>query len=228
MIITIDGPAVSGKSTLARAIAHLLGYYYLYSGSLFRALGYLLYTHAGYDAQNIAQVSQKDRDTFLDPTRFKYVYSQQNGERVFFDGVDITESLKTPVVDELASIVATNALVREALKDLQRTIAEGRDIVIDGRDSGTVVFPQADYTFYLTASAEERAKRMQQSLKKKGQSISVAQARSEIDERDARDTNRAISPLVKSEDAIVIDNTGLSKQETLKKILSYLDLKGGG
>ncbi len=81
MIITIDGPAVSGKSTVARAIAHQFGYYYLYSGSLFRALAYLLHTYAGYDAQNIAQVSQKDIDIFLDPTRFKYVYTQQSGER---------------------------------------------------------------------------------------------------------------------------------------------------
>ncbi len=224
MIITIDGPAASGKSTVARAIAHQLGYYYLYSGSLFRALAYLLHTYAGYDVQNRAQVSQKDIDIFLDPTRFKYAYTQQSGERIFFDDIDITDRLKTPVVDELASIIATNASVREALKKLQRTIADEHDIVIDGRDSGSVVFPQADYKFYLTASAEERAHRMQKSLEKKGQIISVAQARSDIEHRDARDSNRVIAPLIKPKGAIEIDTTGLSKQETMQKFLDYLQM----
>jgi len=222
VIITIDGPAVSGKSTVARALAHTLGYYYLCSGSLFRALAYLLHTYTNYDVLNIASASQKDIDTFLDPTRFKYVYNQQNGECIFFDDVDISSRLKTSTIDELSSIIATNALAREALKKLQHTIAKDRDIVIEGRDSGSVVFPLADYKFYLTASVDERARRMQEAFKKKGNIISLAQARSDIERRDVRDCNRAIAPLVKLKNAIKVDATGLIKQETLEKILSYI------
>jgi len=226
MIITIDGPALSGKSTLGRALANELGYYYLYSGILFRAIAYLLQTQAGYNAQTIADVEQVDIAQFLDPKRFEYRYDPHIGEQVFFDGIDITDQLKTPDVDALASIIATNSVVRDALKDLQKRIAEHKDVVVDGRDSGSVVFPHAEYKFYITASAQERARRMQGALNKKGKSITIDEAREQVAVRDARDMQRAIAPLIKPEGAIEVDTTGLQKHETMESILELL--KGGG
>lgn len=220
MIITIDGPAVSGKSTIALALAKELGGYYIYSGLLFRGAAYLLHTHAHYDEDTIQDVSDRDIDLYLDPDRFIYTYCSSRGPRVLFDDVDITQHLYGAKMGQYASLIGTNQVVRDVLKKMQHTIAEGKKLVIvDGRDSGSVVFPDADYMFFMTANLDERAQRMQHAQEKKGISISLDDARQEIQKRDMRDKSRSKAPLKKPEQAIEVDTSNLSRKETVKKIL---------
>ena len=152
MIITIDGPTASGKSTLGRMLAKELGHYYLYSGLMFRALAYVLKNQYGYTNEQFEQPRIEDIDSVLAPKRFVYTYDDQHKERIFFDGVDITPHLKAGGIDQLASVVSRNSAVRDRLTQLQRSIAESADVIVDGRDSGSVVFPYADYKFYVTAA----------------------------------------------------------------------------
>jgi cytidylate kinase len=222
MIITIDGPTASGKSTLGRMLAKKLGYYYLYSGLMFRALAYVLkhtygYTNVQFEHPRIDEVEQ-----ILDPSRFIYTYDEQRKERICFDEVNITPHLKAGGIDQLASIVSRNSAVREKLMQLQRSIAAANDLIVDGRDSGSVVFPYADYKFYVTASEDERAKRW---LKLQGTydtDRSLEGARAFINERDQRDIKRQIAPLTIPEGAHVIDNSDQTPQETLAAMLAIM------
>jgi len=223
MIITIDGPAASGKSTVALALAKQLNGYYIYSGLLFRAVAYILHTHAHYSAETIHDISAKDRERFLDAKKLVYLYSKQKGPQMLFDGVDVTQKLSDIKISNLASRVSTNKHVRVFLKDMQRTEAAKHTIVIaDGRDSGSVVFPQADYSFYITATLEERVRRVQHAYIKKGVTISYQEVKHALQSRDARDSHRADAPLIKTSNAIEIDSTALSAQEVLKKIVYYI------
>lgn len=224
MIITIDGPAVSGKSTVAELLAKKLGYYYLYSGLLFRAAAYLLHTHAGYDLDTLQDIAEKDLELYLDPERLEYSYSPTKGARVFFDEIDITQKLHGVFMGQLASVIATSASVRAFLKEMQYKIADKKNIVVDGRDSGTAVFSDADYKFYLTASLLVRAHRLQEALHKKGKEITVDDAMHEIETRDNRDVQRAVAPLMVADSAITIDNSKLSRHDTMQEFLNYLQI----
>ncbi len=219
MIITIDGPTASGKSTIGRMLAKQLEYYYLYSGLLYRALAYVLKTDYGYTKEQFAHPRTEDIQAALDAARFVYRYDQYKGEQVFFDGNDITQFLKEKSIDQFASLISLHELVRARLLEWQRDIAKSADVIVDGRDSGSVVFPSAEYKFYITASEDERARRWHQQQTQKGLDISFEQARAFIAERDQRDTQRAHSPLIIPEGAQVIDNTDQSHQETLDAML---------
>lgn len=222
MIITIDGPVASGKSTVSRMLAHELGYYYLCSGLLYRALSYLLITVRGYTLQTLDQVTQKDIDYCLDNGQFSYRYDAHNGEHIFFADKNITPYLKDRLIDTVASIISVRPEVRHAITEVQHTISSCHDIVTDGRDVGSVVFPRAEYKFYVTASVEIRAQRWRKDQEKYGNHVSHQEAIAAITDRDERDKNRAIAPLIVPKNAIIIDTSDLNVEQTVKKMLEYI------
>jgi len=226
MIVTIDGPAASGKSTIGRMIAKHLGYYYLYSGLLFRALAYLLVNKQVYKEDNLRNPHADDVGIYLDPERLLYHYDDQFQERIFFDGVDITPHLKNRFIDKMASILSTNKPVRKLLANLQRHIARKYDdIVVDGRDVGSVVFPDATVKFFLTAPLELRAERWRQQQAEISKNFSHEQAMEIVSERDKRDEAREADPLVIPDDALIVDNSYMSLEETLKRIITLMHRK---
>lgn len=222
MIITIDGPVASGKSTLSRILAHTLHCYYLNSGLLYRALSYLLITDRGYTIDNLNGVSQKDIEYCLNAARFSYRYDVQNQERIFFENIDITAHLKDRVIDKAASIISAKPEVRHAITLLQRSIADNYSIVTDGRDVGSVVFPHAACKFYVTASIEVRAMRWRKDQEKYGNSVSQQDAVNAITDRDERDKNRTIAPLIVPEGAVIIDTSALTVEQTVEKMLECI------
>lgn len=221
--ITIDGPVASGKSTIGRMLAKKLGYYYIYSGALYRALAYLLMQTKGYTTAQLHHPKMSDVLECLDPQKLIYRYDVDSQERVFFDGTDITPYLKESAIDQGASIVSTDPHVRDEINKLIRLIAEKFDVVVDGRDAGTVIFPHASAKFYLTASLDVRARRWQGAQKKLGNMFTHEQALQLLGERDQRDQSRKVAPLMIPDDAIVIDNSELDAEQTLGKILHYIN-----
>lgn len=214
MIVTIDGPAASGKSSVARCLAQKLDYYYLYSGLLYRACAYVLAEYGGYTKTSFIDLRKEDVTALCNPDRIVYTYAHQTGERILFDRTDITAHLKSAVIDDYASLISIDLYVRQAVKVLQESIGAEHNIIADGRDMGTVVFPHAQVKFFLTASVEARAKRWQQDQQKRGNIVTYEQAVAILTERDHRDTIRDHSPLAVAPDAIMIDNTNLSAAET--------------
>jgi cytidylate kinase len=223
MIITIDGPVASGKSTLAKELAKKLNFYYLYSGYLYRSLGYLLHKHQNYTAETVEYASKADVDKYLDPNRFVYKYSAQDGVNIFFDELEITPFLKEPLVDRLSSYVSRNLYVRDSIVDMQRHLASQQTTVLEGRDGGSIVFPYADYKFFLTARPEIRAQRWRDMQRKKGNEFSLEKSLYRISERDASDMHRKHSPMVIPKNSIVVDNSDFTQEETLHHILKLLE-----
>lgn len=217
MIITIDGPVASGKSSLARSVAQSLGFWYINSGILYRAVAYVaLHEHQlTFEdlSRGISQAQLMDAINNLD-----YNWSAQSGEVVFYKGASCTDRLKNPHIDRASSIIATQACVRTAILSWIRKLASKKDIVIDGRDTGTVVFPNADMKWYITASAQVRAGRWMRDQQSKGYAITFEQALESINQRDERDTNRAVAPLRIAEDAQVIDSSEMTQAQVLSVI----------
>ncbi len=222
MIVTIDGPAASGKSTVARMVAEALHFYYLNTGLLYRAVTYILLTTYQYSQKDLSAVSAQVLQDCIDPQRLLYSYDPLNGSTVMYDGVDITSFLKDPMIDQSVSVISPQKIVRENLSELQRAIAKKHDVIVEGRDVGSVVFPHADYKFYLTASLEVRAQRWKTYQESKGKLLSLKQALELIADRDARDKGREISPLVVPQNATVIDNSELTLDQTLQVFLAYI------
>jgi cytidylate kinase len=224
-VITIDGPVASGKSTLSRILAHKLHCYYLNSGLLYRALSYLLITARGYTVNNLDGVSQKDIDYCLGAARFSYQYDGHDvahQERIFFENIDITSHLKDRTIDKIASIISVRLDVRHAITALQHCIADNHSIVTDGRDVGSIVFPHAECKFYVTASIQVRAARWRKDQEKYGNYVSQHDAVAAITDRDERDKNRAIAPLIVPEGAIIIDTSDLNVEQTIEKMLECI------
>jgi cytidylate kinase len=222
MIITIDGPVASGKSTVSRMLAQALGYYYLNSGALYRALGYVLVHQYGYTLENIAHPTCADIMICFDPHRFLYQYDAQHQERIFFDGINITPYLKDRMMDKIASIVSVNEQVRTAVTQIQRDIARKHDVVTDGRDVGSVVFPHAEVKFFVTASVEVRAQRWRRDQEKYGNHIAEQEAIELIADRDNRDMHRTIAPLIVPPGAMVIDTSDLTIEQTVMKMVKHI------
>ncbi len=218
MIITIDGPAASGKSCTARCLAQKLGYYYLYSGMLYRACAYVLLKHGGYSKAQLAHIKPGIVSGLFNVHRIRYLYTARDGEKVFFDECDITPHLKTPAIDDASSLLGLNKAIRQAVSMVQHAIGTHENIVADGRDMGTVIFPHAEIKFFLTASVEERARRWQASQEKSERHFTLPEAHAILTERDQRDTIREHAPLAVAPDAIMIDNTFLSAQETCERM----------
>lgn len=221
-IITIDGPVASGKSTISRMLAKKLGYYYLYSGALYRALAYLLITTKNYTQEQLHNPDMFDVQACLDAKRLVYHYDAQSQEHIFFDSHDITPYLKSSAIDQGASVVSAYPPVRDEINALLRTIATQFDVVVDGRDAGTIIFPEAFPKFYLTASLAVRAARWREAQKKMGNVFTIEQAEQQLTVRDTRDKERAVAPLIVPEDAIIVDNSHLNAEQTLQKMLRYI------
>lgn len=221
MIITIDGPVASGKSSVARSLAKKLDFYYLGTGSLYRGLAYLLMHYVSDHEDYLRNPNSQDLKTYLDPNRFVYLYDHVHGEKILFDGQDITPFLKkNSKMDAAASILSTSKLARDALLDVQRSYGKQFDLVTEGRDAGSVVFPNADVKIFLTASLEVRAQRWRADQKKQGNHFSLKNSMDIISTRDERDQKREVAPLVKPSGAIVIDNSDIGREETLEVLVS--------
>jgi len=223
MIITIDGPVASGKSTVSRILADKLGFYYLCSGLLYRAIAYLLVNNYGYTVETLTTIPIEDIMQCVDPTRLRYDYDELSQERVFFDNSDITPYLKDKFIDQVTSIVSVNKNVRKAITAIQRDIATHYSVVTDGRDVGSVVFPAAPVKFFITASVAVRAERWRKDQERYDNHFSVDEAIALITDRDDRDKNRAIAPLIVPDDAIVIDTSALSVEQTIEMMMSYIN-----
>lgn len=196
MIITIDGPAGSGKSTAARALAQRLGFQFLDTGAMYRVVT-LICQRELIELADEASVAQAAGRIVI---RF-------NGHQVFANGEEVTNDIRTVQVTQGASFVATNAAVRAILNSLQRQAADGLDIVTEGRDQGTVVFPHAECKFFLTASPEERARRRQHDLSARGEHLELEEILAHQTERDRRDEQRTVDPLKPAADARIIDTS---------------------
>ncbi len=200
MVVAIDGPAGAGKSTVARAAARALGFTYLDSGAMYRAVGLMAQRHGGAASDQAEQLEI------------------ELGERVIANGEDVTEAIRTPEVSEAASKVATNPRVREALVQKQRDLLATGDWVAEGRDIGTVVAPDAAVKVYLTASPEERARRRAAELGTDAQTVLQDQTL-----RDAKDTGREHSPLMAAPGALELDTSGLSIDEVVGRIVELVE-----
>ena len=212
-VLTIDGPSGSGKGTVSRAAARSLGWALLDSGALYRLVA-LAGRQAGVgldDGPGLARLAQG-----LD---LKFGSDAAGEEVIWLDGKEVTRAIRTEEAGNDASKVASLPVVREALLERQRRFVVPPGLVADGRDMGTVVFPHAEVKIFLTASAAERAARRYKQLKEKGVAATLAALSLEIAERDRRDTNRAISPLVASADAVLLDTTGMSVEQVVERVL---------
>jgi cytidylate kinase len=215
MIVAIDGPAASGKSTTAKAVAKRLGFTYVDSGAMYRAVT-LMALREGVpveDAEKVAELAKKAQ------IEFKTIKEEQH---VFLNGEDVSEAIRLPEIAKNISPVAANPKVREILVRKQREMGQSTDIVMDGRDIGTVVFPDADVKIYLIASVEERAKRRMKELKEKGITTTLDEIKEEIARRDHADMNRNVGPLKKADDAIEIDTSHLTIEEQVEKIVEIV------
>ena len=219
VIITVDGPSGAGKGTLCYALAEKLGFDFLDSGAIYRI--------TALDALK-KQVNLENEDAVAEVGRNLNVqFVPDNGEvNVILDGENVGDQIRTAEAGQNASKVAAFPTVREALLQRQRDFACEKGLVADGRDMGTIVFPEAQVKLFLDASAEERAKRRVKQLQLKGFNANFEQILGEIKERDYRDRNRAVAPLVPAKDALVLDSTHLSIDEVIRQALEYISSKG--
>ncbi len=225
-VLTVDGPSGSGKGTISRLVARRLGWHYLDSGALYRAIG-IAAERGNIDKSEVAALVRCTIATqidFLEEGAQSCADDQQIGElRVIVNGIDATDELRTETAGAAASAIAAIPSVRDALKDRQRGFRQPPGLVTDGRDMGTVIFPDASYKVFLTASAAERAERRYKQLKDKGLSVTLAGLLQEILARDARDANRAVAPLRPADDAVRIDTTGLGIQAVVERVLAFVN-----
>ena len=203
-IIAVDGPAGAGKSTVSKIVAQKLGYTYIDTGAMYRAVA--------------LKSSQTCEDLIMIIDKINIELDDK--ARVFLDGQDVTKEIRTQEIGKLASDVSKFGFVRKRLTELQRQMAQRGAVIMDGRDIGTQVLPNADLKIFLTASLDERARRRFEELKAKGQSVNLDTIKTEIALRDKQDSEREIAPLKQAEDAILIDSTNLQINEVVEKILT--------
>lgn len=218
MNIAIDGPAGAGKSTAAKIIAKKLGILYLDTGAMYRAIG-LKALRKGLDTKNSRVIEEILPDTVV---TIKYIDGVQN---IFLDGENVTPYIRENSVSMAASDVSAIPAVRIKLVELQRAIAAENDCILDGRDIGTYVLPNAEYKFYITATAEERAKRRHKELVEKGVNIGYDEVLRDIAERDKNDSTRAFAPLKKADDAFEFDTTTMSIDQVVAQLLDKIGYK---
>ncbi len=212
--VAIDGPAGAGKSTIAKAVAGRMGYVYVDTGAMYRAMA-LCFLQKGISASDEAAIaSEVDNITVT----IKYLDGAQH---VILNNEDVTGLIRTEEVGNMASATSVYAPVRSKLVALQQELAATTDVIMDGRDIGTVVLPNADVKIFLTASVDCRANRRYKELIEKGQTADLKQIATDIEDRDYRDSHRAISPLRQAEDAILLDSSDMTIEEVVEKIISY-------
>lgn len=213
LVIAIDGPSGAGKSTVARLLAQRLGYVYIDTGAMYRAIGW----KAGQEGIDPAN---EDKLSALCGRTEVTIKKDNSDPRIYVDGHDVSGEIRTPEMGMMASAVSKSRAVRARLLVLQRELGKNGGVVMDGRDIGTVVFPDADMKFYLEASADERGKRRYLELRAKGMDVDLARITKEIRDRDQQDSGRAIAPLRKADNALLIDSSVMSIDEVLGRMLS--------
>ena len=219
--IAIDGPAGAGKSTIAKALAKELGYHYVDTGAIYRTVAYFL---------DLLGISPKDVDgveRYIDELTVNIDYDEEGKQHMLMNGMDVTDEIRTQDISQKASLVSAHKVVRDMLLDMQRDVAKKHNVIMDGRDIGTVVLPRATVKIFLTASAEVRAKRRTDELTAKGQKADYAQTLKDIQQRDYQDMNRPIAPLKQAKDAILVDTSQLGIEEVIAAIKKIIGEKIG-
>ncbi|HJD48085.1 MAG TPA: (d)CMP kinase [Candidatus Mediterraneibacter norfolkensis] len=212
--VAIDGPAGAGKSTIAKLVAKEKGYIYVDTGAMYRGLA-IHFLKKGVDPEDKNAVAEACKDA-------EVTIGYENGvQQIYLNGENVTGMLRTEEVGNMASKTSAIPQVREKLLDLQRSLAAEKDVIMDGRDIGTNILPDADVKIYLTASVETRAKRRYDELKEKGEDCSLENISRDIRERDERDMTRAIAPLRKAEDAVLVDSSDMTIPEVVDEICSH-------
>ena len=214
--IAIDGPSGSGKSTLAKAVAHELGIIYVDTGALYRTVGYHVYLN-GKDPHNAEQV-----ESLLSNINIELKY-ENGAQKVILNGEDLGDKIRMPEMSMYASAVSSIPAVRAFLLEMQKSLARENSVVMDGRDIGTVIIPDADIKIFLTASNEKRAMRRTRELLDKGVDAKYEDVLSDMIERDRQDKNRDIAPAIPADDAIFFDNSDMTVEESLKEIVRLLN-----
>lgn len=207
--IAIDGPAGAGKSSLSRLLAKELEYIYVDTGALYRAVG-LKFSRLGFDTELKGDIEAVLKETVVD---IRFI---DGAQRVFLDGEDVSDDIRTPVASMMASAVSAKPAVRAFLLDMQRKLADTNNVVMDGRDIGTVVLPDAQVKIFLTADVTVRAERRYKELCEKGQQVDFSEVLADMKQRDYNDSHRDIAPLKQAEDAVLADTTKLSFDESLE------------
>jgi len=217
-IIAIDGPSGAGKSTLSRLLAERLGFTHIDTGAMYRCVA-LAVDRQQLDVNDVAALRQLCNDLTISFRR------TSAGQSVLLNGADVSTAIRQPHISLLTSQVSAVAPVREAMVAQQRQMGQSGGVVLEGRDIGSVVFPDAEVKFYLSASARERGRRRFEELREAGQSVDLEQTIAEVEARDVADRGREHSPLVCPEDAVLIDSTGLSIEQVLEKMLAHVQAK---
>lgn len=217
--IAIDGPAGAGKSTIARQLAADLGYRYVDTGAIYRTVAYFM---------DLWGVSPKDVDgvnRYIDELTIGIEYDDQGLQHMIMNGMDVTNDIRTQEISQKASLISAHAVVREVLLDMQREMAKNYNVVMDGRDIGSVVLPKATVKIFLTASPEVRAQRRYKELLEKGQKAKYEQVLKEVQQRDYQDTHREIAPLKMCRDSVKVDTSEMNLEESVAAIREIVEEK---
>ena len=212
--VAVDGPAGAGKSTIAKRLAKELGFYYVDTGAIYRTLGYFM---------DLVGIGPKDIDgitRLIDEVVIEIEYDEDGSQHMFMNEIDVTEDIRTPEMSRIASQISAHKIVRDTLLDMQRDVAKKHNVIMDGRDIGTVVLPRADVKFFLTASPEVRAKRRFEELQAKGTKDSYDKVLADIIKRDYDDSHRPVAPLKQTKNHILVDTSDMTIEEvveTMKK-----------
>ena len=219
--IAIDGPAGAGKSTIAKRLAKELGYYYVDTGAIYRTVAYFM---------DLLGIAPKDIDgvsRYIDELNVEIEYDEDGLQHMIMNGMDVTGDIRTQDISQKASLISAHAVVREMLLDMQRDVAKKHNVIMDGRDIGTVVLPRANVKIFLTASVEVRAQRRYLELQAKGAKDSYEKVLADIKQRDHQDTTREIEPLKQAKDAVLVDSTDLDVEAVVEKIRGIVAEKVG-
>lgn len=220
--IALDGPSGAGKSTVAKSVAKRLGFTYVDTGALYRTIGLFVF-RANIDPENAQAVC-----AVLPQVQVDLSYDENGEQQVYLNGECVSTAIRENIVSHYASCVSKIPQVRAFLLDTQRSLSRRYNIIMDGRDIGTVIFPQAKVKIFLFASAKERARRRVAELKARGQDVSFSQILAEMEERDARDATRAVAPCVPATDAVMLDSSALDFEQTVDAVLSIIREKSEG